>query len=434
MKVFRERPDQRQNHRVTAPLFLIYQNETYRVENWSLGGIKVMAPECQMPVIGDEILIDISIPFQGFNICFPATLKVVRTNPVERMFAGKFMSLGERERDLMELFIEDLIRGNMSDARDTIQRIDVPVTPISTKPDVDPGVQVPIRRWSRKTVFMTAFYVIAGLFIFGYLALLVYTNFVRLEIRSAIVSRPVIVAKALADGRVQSYHFNAGDVVEQGDLIAELSVPDVQNGINEAKIDVMRYEGSLSRAKKALGNAKRFKLTENQIEKLRLEVSKQEAELEASTMHQEMMEASIADHYIRAPFDARIVELRKPAGSTIIYKEPILILERLGAPTIEAYLTQEQVMKIALNDYASFYIPSLKIKAQARIVSVNRTSNNLDEDASRYFWQDQNAKTALVKLEVLFPDSTVNWPAGLPATVLFKRHKDNTPLLLGGKS
>ncbi len=432
MRVFRERPDQRQHHRVTAPLSVSFDGNEYRADNWSLGGIKISNIKSDLPAPGDEIKVDVSIPFQGFDINFTADFKVVRTDQNEKMLAGKFIDLGERERDLMQLFIEDLIRGSMSEARDTIQRIDVPVTPISTKPDIDPGFQAPLRRWSRRTVFMTAFYILAGIGIFGYLAMMIYTNFIRLEVQSAIVTRPVIIAQALADSRIDKLYFQAGDEVKEGDLIAELYVPNIQVKFDKAMVEIKRREGSLSRAKKALGNGKRLALLEKQIEGLRLDVSKEEDELEAAKLHLKMLKETLSDHHIYAPFNAKIVELRKPAGSTVIYKEPILILEKSGPSTIEAYLSQEQVMKIALNDEANFYVPSLKIKSTAKIVSVNRSSSNLDEAASRYFWQDPDAKTALVKLELSDLSGSEKWPAGLPATVMFKRHRDKTPLLNRG--
>jgi len=431
MKVFRERPDQRQHHRVTAPLNVSFGGNSYRADNWSLGGIKISNIDRDLPKPGEELLIEVSIPFQGFDINFSAEFKVVRNDADSRMIAGKFVALGERERDLMQLFIEDLIRGSMSDTRDTIQRIDVPVTPISTKPDIDPGIQAPVGRWSRKTIFMTLFYVLAGIGIFGYLILMIYTNFVRLEVRSAIITRPVIVEQALADSRVEQFFFKAGDQVKEGDLIAELYVPKIQAKIDEALVEIKRREGSLARAKKSLGNGKRLALSEKQIDNLRLDVSEEEDELEASQLHLIKLSESLSDHNIRAPFDAKIIELRKPAGSNVIYKEPILILERSGPATIEAYLSQEQVMKIALDDEALFYVPSLKVKATAKIVSVNRTSSNLDESSSRYLWQNPDAKTALVTLEILTDRNSHSWPAGLPATVSFKRHRDKTPLLKG---
>ncbi len=431
MKILRERPDQRRHHRVSAPLFVTLGGETLRADDWSIGGVKISKITDVLPELGQDIDVQITLPFQGFDIRFSCPFKVVRRDDNTSMIAGQFMDLGERERDLMEHFIEDLIRGCMSETRDTIQRIDTPVTPISTKPDVDPGVIIPVKRWSRKTIMMSGFYIMAGLLIFSYLALLIFTNFIRLEVDSAIITRPVIVSKALADGTVAKHHFQPGQSVKQGALITELAIPKLEKDMDEARVQVMRFEDSVARAKKTLGDAKRANASTLKISALRIKLSKEETELKATLMRQKNLTNALKRLYVKAPFDGKVVEIRKPEGSSVIYKEPLLILEKQGKPLIEAFLTQAEIMKIGLNDKALIYVPSLKYKAEANIRSVNRTSRNLDEAASRYFWQDPHAKTASVILELSGSDQAVNWPAGLPATVMFKRRRDNTPILTG---
>ena len=47
----------------------------------------------------------------------------------------------------MQHFLEELVRGAMVDVQDTIQRIDVPVTPASLEPSKPRSAQVPIKRW-----------------------------------------------------------------------------------------------------------------------------------------------------------------------------------------------------------------------------------------------------------------------------------------------
>jgi len=278
---------------------------------------------------------------------------------------------------------------------------------------------------------MSGFYIMAGLLIFSYLALLIFTNFIRLEVDSAIITRPVIVSKALADGTVAKHHFQPGQSVKQGALITELAIPKLEKDMDEARVQVMRFEDSVARAKKTLGDAKRANASTLKISALRIKLSKEETELKATLMRQKNLTNALKRLYVKAPFDGKVVEIRKPEGSSVIYKEPLLILEKQGKPLIEAFLTQAEIMKIGLNDKALIYVPSLKYKAEANIRSVNRTSRNLDEAASRYFWQDPHAKTASVILELSGSDQAVNWPAGLPATVMFKRRRDNTPILTG---
>lgn len=122
-----------------------------------------MAILVNIPVAGAELPFHLTLPFQGFDVSFDIKAEVVRTNAAEKMFAVRYTEIGERERELMQHFIEELVRGSMSDVEDTIQRIDVPVTPARLEPDTKkiPGA-MPVRRWPVKTVVMTTFYALAG--------------------------------------------------------------------------------------------------------------------------------------------------------------------------------------------------------------------------------------------------------------------------------
>ena len=47
-----------------------------------------------------------------------------------------------------------------------------------------------MRRWPVKTIAMSAIYGVLGLVIFGYTALLAYSNFFRMEVQTAVISAP----------------------------------------------------------------------------------------------------------------------------------------------------------------------------------------------------------------------------------------------------
>ena len=202
VKVKRERADQRRHHRVTAPIFVTVDGHRLRATDWSLGGLKIDAFPGQLPELGSEVLLQLTLPFQGFDVSFDAKSECMRADAVTGMFAVRFTVLGERERELMSHFIEELIRGSMVNVEDTIQRIDVPVTPAALQPDVSPTSQLPVRRWPVKTVAMTAIYGILGLVVFGYTGLLGYINFYRMEVQTAVISAPVDTVAAQVDGRV----------------------------------------------------------------------------------------------------------------------------------------------------------------------------------------------------------------------------------------
>jgi len=247
VKIKRERPDQRRHHRVTAPLFVRVDGHRLRATDWSLGGLRIDGYPGEIPVAGAELPFHLTLPFQGFDVSFDIKAEVVRTNAAEKMFAVRYTEIGERERELMQHFIEELVRGSMSDVEDTIQRIDVPVTPARLEPDTKkiPSA-MPVRRWPVKTVVMTTFYALAGLVIFGYAGLLGYSNFYRMEIQTAVISAPVEVVTAQSDGQVVLTGVKPGDEVRAGDVVVNVLDNQLEREIELADIAVKERKAQLA--------------------------------------------------------------------------------------------------------------------------------------------------------------------------------------------
>lgn len=247
VKIKRERPDQRRHHRVTAPLFVRVDGHQLRATDWSLGGLRVDGYPGELPAAGAELPFHLTLPFQGFDVSFDVKAEVVRTNALEKMFAVRFTEIGERERELMQHFIEELVRGSMSEVEDTIQRIDVPVTPARLEPDTKkiPST-MPVRRWPVKTVVMTAVYAVAGLIVFGYAGLLGYSNFYRMEIQTAVITAPLETVTAQADGQVALTGLKPGDSVRAGEVVVNLIDNQLEREIELADIEVKSRKAQLA--------------------------------------------------------------------------------------------------------------------------------------------------------------------------------------------
>ena len=245
VKVKRERPDQRRHHRVTAPLYLLVDGERIRVADWSLGGLRIENFPGPVPDVGTELQLQLCLPFQGFDVSFDAKAEVVRNDPAQAMFAVKFTELGERERELMHHFIEELIRGSMTDIEDTIQRIDVPVTPASLKPDVNPIKALPMRRWPVKAVAMTGLYMFIGVLVFGYAVLLAYTNFFRMEVQTAVIAAPLETVQVQADGRVAWTERKPGEKVRAGEVVLRVIDNQLERDIEIASLAVQERKAQL---------------------------------------------------------------------------------------------------------------------------------------------------------------------------------------------
>lgn len=247
VKIKRERPDQRRHHRVTAPLFVGVDGHSMRAADWSLGGLRVEEFPGEIPATGSEKTLHLTLPFQGFDVSFEVKAEVVRANAVTKMFAVRFLEIGERERELMQHFIEELVRGSMSEVEDTIQRIDVPVTPAKLEPDAKKiPANMPVRRWPVKTVVMSSIYAAAGFIIFGYAGLLGYSNFYRMEIQTAVISAPVETLKAQVDGQVLLTGLKPGDEVKAGDVVVNVFDSQLEREIEFADISVKERMAQLS--------------------------------------------------------------------------------------------------------------------------------------------------------------------------------------------
>ena len=246
VKVRRERPDQRRHHRVTAPLFVDYAGQTVRAADWSLGGLRLESLPGELPEAGSEIALGLTLPFQGFDVSFSVKAEVVRAIAGRGMLGVRFTEIGERERELMQHFIEELVRGSMADVEDTIQRIDLPVTPASLEPDAPKMLKgTPVKRWPVKTMVMTAVYLVLGIAVFGYAGLLGYSNFYRMEVQTAVISAPVETVTAAADGKVEIGDIRPGDHVRAGAVIVRLLDDALEREIALADIEVQARKAKL---------------------------------------------------------------------------------------------------------------------------------------------------------------------------------------------
>jgi multidrug resistance efflux pump len=287
VRVKRERADQRRHHRVTAPIFVDVGGHRLRAADWSLGGLRIEGFPTTIPEIGAEVLMQMTLPFQGFDVSFDAKGQCVRGDAATGMFAVKFTALGERERELMSHFIEELIRGSMVNVEDTIQRIDVPVTPAALIPDASPTSQLPVRRWPIKTVVMTTIYGVLGILVFGYTGLLGYSNFYRMEVQTAVISAPVDTVASPVDGRVGWTAMKPGDPVKTGDIIVNVLDSQLEREIELADIAIREQKAKLLFAKQRhadeLERLKGFAGVEmKNLEQTKLELESLDAQVRAA--------------------------------------------------------------------------------------------------------------------------------------------------------
>lgn len=237
MKVNRERPSQRLNHRVTAPLYVWVDGEKYATKDWSLGGLSLKnfdAKDC----FNEDLEVQVELPFQGFDIRFVAVVSLLRT--IDDVTAAKFIVLPDREKELLRHFLEGLVRGEMTDIGETILRIDTPVTPVPTTPDQPSVGEFPKSRWGTKMILVTTLYVLSGVFVLSYVGLMLFGNFFRLEIETAVVDAPLEKLVATSDGRIIGLGISENTQIRQGTQIVAIADPNLEQDIDIARVDIDR--------------------------------------------------------------------------------------------------------------------------------------------------------------------------------------------------
>nr|WP_319386323.1 HlyD family efflux transporter periplasmic adaptor subunit [uncultured Roseibium sp.] len=242
MEIIHERPSQRLHYRVTAPMRVAVGEQSFDAVDWGLGGCRIAGVFRELPELGSSQTLLCTLPFQGFNITLKADAEVIRLDEEKGEVAYRFVQLGERETALMQHFVEDLVRGKMTDVADTIVRIDTPVTPVPTKPDPNPAEAMPVRRWPVRQIVMTLFYFVLGAVVFGYVGLYVFATLFRLEVTSAVVTSERQAINAPANGRVLTAQHGVGDVVAAGQVLLVM-----EDG---------RHEETLRRAQTALATTR----------------------------------------------------------------------------------------------------------------------------------------------------------------------------------
>lgn len=363
MHVIREKPCQRLHHRLEAPLYIEVGGSSQRASDWSLGGFRIDDFDGGLPRVGDNLDVVCALPFQGFNISFQAEGRVVRTAAESRSFAAIFTHLGDRERQLMAHFVEELVRGGMVSARETIHRIDTPVTPVPTDPAINPPHTMPVRRWPLKTIGMTALHLILGVGVLGYSSVLLYNHFSQLEVKAAVVAAPIETVTAPEKGQVAEILAPAGALVAAGapmivlkdsNLDRQISIAETR--VERAKAVATSLESQLEEEKDRLRDYHLTNATD--VRQLGLEIRALEAQVDAARSRKQRVESLYDEGWAKKPELEEAVSALEAAEA------------RLGAVRLQQQELQSLAKRSGSKRYYDgkrFYGDSARLDAEQRL-------------------------------------------------------------------
>ena len=445
MKIVREKASQRRYHRLTAPLNVFYKEKKYKVRDWSIGGIGLYINRAKEPRLGAKFTLKISLPFQGYDIQFDAVVRVLRFDKKARLAGLEFVDLPQRSSDLLAYFSEDLIRGHMGTFEESICRIDIPVTPISTQPSTSHISETPIRRLPFKTIFMTLLYVFFGMAIFGYLGLLLYSNFFQLEVKTSVISTEMRTLKIPVDGIVNATHLKIGVQFERGQKLFSYEDISLEKEIIVANREIKQAQKNLWRAKKRhqieserMSHYQIIESADKDIVEARLfalrialaadlDLLTVDLEMTYSQLEVEIDKLNILLNYksksiITAPFPGRVVKIYQTSVGNAAKDEPIILFERSDQMFVTAFLNQQEILQIGLNDIAKIYIPAIDKSITAIVTRIDRKSLSLNKSSTHYMWRDKEARSGAVHLWLdLDSLQETGIRTGLPVVTIFNR-------------
>lgn len=202
--------DKRKHYRITIPIWVKVDDKTYKTEDWSIGGLSLVNFHKTLNV-GDELELKVLIKFQGFNIGFDAKVKIISAH--NNKIRCKFVDLSSRSKNILQFFSQSIISGQMVDIEDAIKRIDIPINLQDDNLEEYKNEKRPFFRWPLKTIFFTIFYLTAGLLLFLYVALILYSNFVHMKVDSAIVTAPTEAVVSPFEGVIEKIYVTKDQTV-----------------------------------------------------------------------------------------------------------------------------------------------------------------------------------------------------------------------------
>lgn len=123
------------------------------------------------------------------------------------------------------------------------------------------------------------------------------------------------------------------------------------------------------------------------LAELEAAVRRARAEIDVATEELRVWQERRAAAVVTASADGRIMRILHGEGSAVRAGDTVAVYERNGERTINAFLTQSEVVRIAVGDAATIYIPALRLRLTAHVATIDRAAGFLDDVESRYTWR-----------------------------------------------
>lgn len=123
------------------------------------------------------------------------------------------------------------------------------------------------------------------------------------------------------------------------------------------------------------------------LAELEAAVQRARAEIDVATEELRVWQERRAAAVVTATGDGRIMRVLHGEGSAVRAGDTVAVYERKGERTINAFLTQNEILRVSVGDAATIYIPALRLRLPAHVVAIDRAAGFLDDVESRYTWR-----------------------------------------------
>ena len=284
INIRRESPSQRRHYRLAVPLIVTIEGVEYKTIDWSMGGC-LIGDYHGAEGAGDEVKATVGITFQGFDINFEVQSRVVWIDRVRARMALEFFHLEENKRELLQFFSRCLVAGEMQSIEGAIRHLDIPVTPVSDRPD-QPATGKVIEMRKLRSRMTAGFYLVLGLVLSVYIGRTIYANVFTYRIDSAVLNGPDRMVESPVTGVLENWYVQEGGSVESKQPLAFIRDDEIierielaRFAIKDASADLSEKQARLASQKRKLESYRKIGLDKVDIATSRVKVLEQQVEL-----------------------------------------------------------------------------------------------------------------------------------------------------------
>lgn len=257
--------ENRRYERVYAPALVVIDNDSYNVDNWSIGGFKIVEFN-QIVKVGDCLPIQLHLILhkggkESTSIKISTLVEIVWLSAHGGELGAQFLNLTKLEKDLLQNAIDKLDRGEITLLDQEVQLPEPGFNSSHSQP-----LQSPASRWqklqSKRTLYTLIFLLVGS--VLGFLTLrAVYDSLVNLQIRSAVIAKPTgpvlapvesVVAKE--QGVLDELYVYEGMNVKPGqplfstknDELAERDIDALNREIQDSRVELAEAQAALKEA------------------------------------------------------------------------------------------------------------------------------------------------------------------------------------------